>query len=66
MAVIMSEENQNVKIRRAPSGKVYIVCDGEPICDTRGLRYFDDERDAIDFLERFDLAAIVARAVMRF
>ena len=49
----MSEENRNLEIRRAPSGKFYIVWGGEPICDTCGLRYFDHKGDALNFLEQY-------------
>ncbi len=43
-------------IRPAPSGKVYVVWHGHPICDEDGgLRYFNTEEEVRDTLERCDL-----------
>jgi len=57
--VTMNDEIRDVKLRRAPSGKIYAMWHGKPICDAAGeLRYFGTEDDALDFLERCDLAAI--------
>jgi len=51
----MNDMARCVKFRRAPSGKVYVVWRGRPICDEDGgLRYFDSEQDARDTLEHCD------------
>lgn len=56
----MYDETWSVKIRRAPNGKVYAVWQGRVICDAGGgLRYFDSEDDARDFLERCNLADLL-------
>ena len=48
-------------IRRAPSGKVYVVWHGHPICDEDGgLRYFDTEEEARDTLASCDLVLSAA------
>jgi hypothetical protein len=48
----MNDESWYVKFRRAPSGKVYVVWHGNPICDEDGgLRYFDTEEEARDALK---------------
>ncbi len=44
--------NSSIKIRPAPNGKVYVVRLGQPIGDTAGgLLYFDDEAEALEFME---------------
>jgi hypothetical protein len=54
---MMDDEMRNARLRRAPSGKIYVVWHGEPICGDRGnLLYFDDENAAIAFLERYATA----------
>ena len=47
--------NSLVAIRTAPSGKVYIMWFDQPICDhTGGLLYFDDKKEALEFMEGRD------------
>lgn len=59
----MNEDVRNAKIRRAPSGKVYAIWYGRPLCDTDGgLRYFDTEEDAWEFLRQCGLAEVLAMA----
>jgi hypothetical protein len=61
----MNDETWNAKIRRAPNGKVYAVWHGRVICDTDGgLRYFDTEDDAREFLERCDLADLMGASAI--
>jgi hypothetical protein len=56
----MNDEAWDVKIRPAPNGKVYAGWQGRVICEAGGgLRYFDSEDDARDFLERCDLADLL-------
>lgn len=46
----------NIKIRRAPNGKLYAVLNGRPICDEDGgLRYSETEQEVRDALRRCDL-----------
>jgi hypothetical protein len=52
----MNDEARFVKFRRAPSGKVYAIWHGCPICDEEGgLRYFDTEEEARAALESGNL-----------
>ena len=49
----INHEIANVKLRRAPNGKIYAVHNGAPLCDEDGgLLYFDTEADVWGFLER--------------
>ena len=51
--------NSSIKIRPAPNGKVYVVWLGQPICDAAGgLLYFDDEAEALEFMEGLDGAEL--------
>lgn len=46
----------DIKIRRAPSGKFFAVWHDRPICDEDGgLRYFETEEEARVALRRCDL-----------
>jgi hypothetical protein len=46
----------DLKVRRAPSGKFYTVWNGHPICDAHGsLRYFGSEEEARKAPECWDL-----------
>ena len=57
------DEMVNARLRRASSGKIFVIWQGEPICAAGGsLRYFEDEDDALDFLERCDLVEIIGAA----
>ncbi|MBV8118813.1 MAG: hypothetical protein JO081_02605 [Alphaproteobacteria bacterium] len=56
----MSDTFRNTKIRPAPNGKVYVVWNGKPICEADGgLRYFENEENAHEFLARCDLSEIL-------
>jgi hypothetical protein len=57
---VMNEDVRYAKFRRAPSGQVYVVWYDRPLCDADGgLRYFNTEDDARQFLGRCDLAGIL-------
>ena len=50
-----------IKIRRAPSGKLYAVWHGHPICDEGdGLCYFDTEEAVRGAVTRCDLVLTVS------
>jgi len=52
--------NEFIKIRPAPNGKFYAVWHGRPICDADGgLRYFTDEDEVFEFIERCDAAELL-------
>ena len=48
----MKNVNANpIKLRRAPNGRLYAVCHGQPVCRSDGnLRYFETEHEAWTFL----------------
>jgi hypothetical protein len=49
-----------IKIRPAPSGKVYVVWFDRPICDPAGgLLYFDDQDEAGEFIRDHDAAELL-------
>jgi hypothetical protein len=48
-----------IKIRPAPNGKFYAVWYGQPVCDADdGLRYFENEDAALEFIERCNAATL--------
>jgi hypothetical protein len=52
--------NSLVRIRFAPSGKVYVTWNGRPICGASGgLLYFDTRDKALEFLDGLDATEIL-------
>jgi hypothetical protein len=47
----MNDDANPIKLHRAPNGKIFALCRGEPVATLEGrLRYFDSERDAWAFI----------------